>query len=818
LTRAPVCTGDPCAPEPEKPDLLRLDGYQYTIEMWIRPEVLVEEKVDQYLIGKTGREGSSTWAIYINDPGPEDCDGCDNELRWSRGGGDIEVGIGGWLDWENPEWLHVAVVFDQSQSDDDRGKIFLYGDPVADSDSTAMNASDNNTPVAIGFFQGLIDEVRILDVALSPGKFLLVPGPEWASDPRPWHRTVDIDPNDANVVLSWVPGTKAVDHEVYLSTNFDDVNTGSVNAYLDEYEVNEVNNLDLNLEFGQVYYWRVDEVNDLQKWEGVVWRFTTLFLVGDPNRILWYRFDEDDGLTATDASGYGKHGTIELDDGVYFPHWEPDGGRFGGCLGFDDDTSVDVPDDVLVNEDIPIPASISDEITISVWLYGVEQSGDNWVLQAGGDGNYLEVQVPDDDGYVYWRAGNDSNDALAWEVDTAGWWNNWHHLAFVKDEGADKMYIYFDGDPAWWKAGGTHSNLSGVVDGLVDDGDFEIGEDFDYEGKMDDFRIYNIAKSESEIEELYRGGDLASAWGPRPYDGQTDAPRDANLAWNEGDYADSHDVYFGTDYEAVRDANTSVTLDVFRGNTTDESNDIEILELDTYYYWRIDEVCDTNYFKWKGNVWKFKVADYLIIDDMELYEDNTHIRMTWQDGQWLQTNWSVVYVGVYDAGHPQYVPHGGDQIMRYWYNNYESPFYSEAYLPLEKVGVTDWEEKGVKALTLFFYGRPPPEGYEEHDQMYVAISDTDGNYAEIRYGEYERIAAEDTNDLNEPEWRRWFIGLPDFNDPCYAAVPNNVNLEDVNRLFIGFGNKRNPGLGAFGEIRFDDIRLNRPIQRQARQA
>ncbi|MHC4361541.1 MAG: LamG domain-containing protein, partial [Planctomycetota bacterium] len=164
---------DPCAAEPEKPDLLRLDGYQYTIEMWIRPEALVEEKEDQYLIGKSG---ANTWSIYINDPG--ECGGCDNELRWVRNGGQIDVEIEDWLDWANPEWLHVAVVFDQSQSDDDRAKMFFYGQQVGDSDGASLNAADNNSPVAVGFrvpadgnvtngteyFQGLIDEVRILDV------------------------------------------------------------------------------------------------------------------------------------------------------------------------------------------------------------------------------------------------------------------------------------------------------------------------------------------------------------------------------------------------------------------------------------------------------------------------------------------------------------------------------------------------------------------------------------------------------------------------------------------------------------------------------
>ncbi|MHC4363508.1 MAG: hypothetical protein ACYSTZ_11830, partial [Planctomycetota bacterium] len=42
---------------------------------------------------------------------------------------------------------------------------------------------------------------------------------------------------------------------------------------------------------------------------------------------------------------------------------------------------------------------------------------------------------------------------------------------------------------------------------------------------------------------------------------------------------------------------------------------------------------------------------------------------------------------------------------------------------------------------------------------------------------------------------------------------NDVNLADVNAIFIGFGNKRNPQWGGAGEVRFDDIRLNRPICR-----
>jgi hypothetical protein len=46
-------------------------------------------------------------------------------------------------------------------------------------------------------------------------------------------------------------------------------------------------------------------------------------------------------------------------------------------------------------------------------------------------------------------------------------------------------------------------------------------------------------------------------------------------------------------------------------------------------------------------------------------------------------------------------------------------------------------------------------------------------------------------------------------------VPNDVNLEDVNRLYIGFGNRRTfQSEGGTGEVKFDDIRLNLPVCRR----
>lgn len=41
-------------------------------------------------------------------------------------------------------------------------------------------------------------------------------------------------------------------------------------------------------------------------------------------------------------------------------------------------------------------------------------------------------------------------------------------------------------------------------------------------------------------------------------------------------------------------------------------------------------------------------------------------------------------------------------------------------------------------------------------------------------------------------------------------IDHGVNLNNVNSISIGFGNKKNPVAGGSGYVFFDDIRLNRP--------
>ena len=98
------------------------------------------------------------------------------------------------------------------------------------------------------------------------------------------------------------------------------------------------------------------------------------------------------------------------------------------------------------------------------------------------------------------------------------------------------------------------------------------------------------------------------ACNPVLLDGAGGVLADATLSWKSGDYAEKHDVYFGTDEAKVTDANRSNTLGVLvsqdqEPNTYDPP---EFLDSDTIYYWRIDEVnAAPDYAIFKGEVWSF---------------------------------------------------------------------------------------------------------------------------------------------------------------------------------------------------------------------
>ncbi len=103
------------------------------------------------------------------------------------------------------------------------------------------------------------------------------------------------------------------------------------------------------------------------------------------------------------------------------------------------------------------------------------------------------------------------------------------------------------------------------------------------------------------------------AKGPKPEDGAIDIPRDVVMSWTAGKYAATHDVYFGTVFDDVNDASRSNPLGVLvsQGQAAATYDPAGLLEFDTTYYWRIDEVNaapSTQIFR--GKVWSFTTEPF----------------------------------------------------------------------------------------------------------------------------------------------------------------------------------------------------------------
>lgn len=113
----------------------------------------------------------------------------------------------------------------------------------------------------------------------------------------------------------------------------------------------------------------------------------------------------------------------------------------------------------------------------------------------------------------------------------------------------------------------------------------------DYAGLMGTGRLNAYLALTNEEEPL---PGIANS--PKPSNGKTDVMTMKTLSWSAGDLAYQHNVYFGTesDPEFIKTQNT---LTFFQ----------DTLEINTTYYWRIDEVngFDTT----KGEVWSFTTDD-----------------------------------------------------------------------------------------------------------------------------------------------------------------------------------------------------------------
>jgi hypothetical protein len=283
---------------------------------------------------------------------------------------------------------------------------------------------------------------------------------------------------------------------------------------------------------------------------------------------------------------------------------------------------------------------------------------------------------------------------------------------------------------------------------------------------------------------------------PQPADGTVDVKQTQILSWTPADNAASHNVYLGTDKDAVK--NAMADSPEYKGNKAlgDETLDPGALAWDTAYYWRVDAVYADNTVK--GLVWSITTANFLAVDDFEDYDvSNKEIWWAWKDSLGYAAHGDEpAYSGngtgaaVGDETTTSYteetIVHGGSQSMPLWYdNNKEGYFnYSEAELTLGGAYPSDWTVNDVNTLTLYFRGN----SNNAAEQMYVAL-----NGSAVAYHD-------DPNASQISIWMAWNIELQAFAD-------QGVDLANVNTIAIGFGDKNNPQAGGSGKMYLDDIRL-----------
>jgi hypothetical protein len=708
----------------------------------------------------------------------------------------------------------------------DQWKEYSVTTPVFATDTTPGNITFHIGFAAAEFW---IDGVRFYegDYVASRSNVARYPSPK----DRSTHEEVWAN-------LTWTAGDLAVSHDVYFGEDFDAVNEGTAGTFRgnkpDTYFIVGFAGCPYpeGLVPGKTYYWRIDEVNPTHPdspWKGSVWSFSipskkayqpspasgTKFV--DPavdltwqkgyKAAIHYVYFGDDYDTVNNAVGavpqpmttYDPK-TLQFEKTYYWRVDEFDSKDMhkGDVWSFttappglgkvrreiwENITGTDL-NTLKSNFNYPSNPTVSDDLT----SFNSPEYGDNYGGRLHG---WLHVPVAGN--YTFWVAGDDqtelwlstdddpANAVLIASVPEYANPQEWEKYPSQQSQPitlqADRYYIM-----ALWKEGegGDHCAAAWQGPGIAT-------------------RAVIAGTYVKPFEALW-------ALGPKPSNRATDVSQATALSWKPGEKAAKHDVYFGTNEQAVANAGTTTT-GIYRGRQNLDATGFILpeapLEWAKTYYWRIDEVNDLELASpWQGTVWSFTTANFIVVDDFEQYTDDVANRIfrTWLDG-WGYTEPAPGYggngtgsaVGYGQAPFAeQTIVHSGKQSMPLAYDNSGTggkARYSETQR--EWTTPQDWTTKGVKALTLWFHGDPNNSA----EPLYVAVKDSLGRTKVVTYA--------NPNAAMSNNWQEWNIDMKEL-------VSAGLNLASVKTMYIGLGNRVTPKGGGKGTIYIDDIRLYLP--------
>jgi regulation of enolase protein 1 (concanavalin A-like superfamily) len=579
-----------------------------------------------------------------------------------------------------------------------------------------------------------------------------------AQNPSPAHKS---SYDGTSVTLTWVAGPdlpSADNYHVYISDNWADVNSSVPAAdkgltSTTSYDVSE-------LILGKSYYWRIDTISGENTYRGNIWSFNTISLTAY-NPVP----DTDSNYVPVDATltweaGHGAAKGHVIFFGDNFDDVNNITPRIAGAPPFRvfSRTPADVnwaPAEAGLNLETSktyywrvdeveslapltihkgtvwsfttVPVVGLGSITREVW----ENITGTAITDLTGNPNYPDnpsstdylplfdtprdradnygtrvhgwLYVETTGNYTFWLAADDTgelwlnNDMITSNTTAIGFhqWDNAAQSAPIRLEAGNLYYIM-----ALQKEGSERDTLAVAWSTSDDDTTAAI-----IPGKyLLPFEMYSRVWS----------------YGPNPANNAIDIRIDTNLNWGPGAYADTHDVYFGTNFTDVNDAGTSTAV-IYKGRQSETDYIPGTLDYNTTYYWRIDEVNDAHPDKlWKGNVWNFTTGNFLVVDDFEDYNDYEPNRIfdVWAD---YFVNNTGMTVGHLQAPYAETsIVHSGRAAMYMRYDNdgtvnegtaYEKSgtlLYSEAERQWNDA--QDWTREGVTSLTLWLRGIPASVG------------------------------------------------------------------------------------------------------------
>jgi hypothetical protein len=611
--------------------------------------------------------------------------------------------------------------------------------------------------------------------------------------------------------LTWTPGVDAVSNNIYIGTNYDEVNEGAVNTFIG----NITDNLQLigivgfpfpeGLQRGTTYYWRVDGINEADPespWKGNIWSFwvpsqaaynptpvdgmkfieTIVLLEWSPGEdaamhTVYFGTNPDDVANATSggtdlSETTFNPGPLELETTYYWrvdEHaglvqtkgevWSFTTKREGGGLKAEyyDIGSSGTPS--------PPESAFSDPPVLTRIDPGINFEGASGtspepnVVSADGFAVIWtgEVEIPLTGTYTFIPRTADGVILLINGVENANMWRG------QPPESAPGLPLEFI-------AGDIVSIEMWYFQSTSFGGDWTVRLDWE----SDRFPRHPIPAA--ACSPPFRASRS------QPANGATDVNHTPILSWNAGLDAVQHDVYFGTDAAAVAAADAS-TADIYKGRQVETTFALPELPWNTIYYWRIDEVNDQNpESPWKGPVWSFITANYGFFEDFEIYNDvaieepdSMLVYNTWIDGFNIPANGSTMGYNIpYQPTMETSEVHGGLQSASMAYDNIGTATFSEVTRTLTPE--QDWTAKNIQVLTLWFFGNTA----NTPGQLYVKI-----NGLQVDYDG-------DAANLSLDQWHRWDIDLTTVG----------TNLQSVTSVAVGV-----QGIGATGTLFLDDMLL-----------